>query len=60
VQIAARQDDLFGRRFYLGRDERGRTERIFTSLSLEVGRTYLFYPLTHPIRIRPLIFPYSG
>jgi serine/threonine protein kinase len=59
VQISARHDEVYGRRYYVGRDERGRTERIFTPLALEVGRTYLFYPLTHPIRIRPLIFPYG-
>jgi serine/threonine protein kinase len=57
VQIVSRQDDIYGRHFYLGRDDRGRSERVFTPLPLNVGRFYLFYPLTNPARINPLIFP---
>ncbi|MGB9177921.1 MAG: protein kinase [Pyrinomonadaceae bacterium] len=59
VQIISRQDDIYGRHFYLGRDDRGHSERIFTPLPLEVGKLYLFYPLTNPVRINPLIFPYE-
>jgi serine/threonine protein kinase len=60
VQIISRQDDVYGRHFYLGRDDRGRSERIFTPLPLDVGQLYLFYPLTNPVRINPLIFPYDN
>ena len=59
VQIVSRQDDIYGRHFYLGRDEHGRSERIFTPLPLNVGRLYLFFPLTNPARINPLIFPFE-
>ena len=59
VQIISRQDDIYGRHFYLGRDDRGHSERIFTPLPLDVGKLYLFYPLTNPVRINPLIFPYD-
>jgi serine/threonine protein kinase len=59
VQIVSRQDDIYGRHFYLGRDDRGRSERIFTPLPLNVGRLYLFFPLTNPARINPLIFPFE-
>jgi serine/threonine protein kinase len=59
VQIVSRQDDIYGRHFYLGRDDRGRSERIFTPLPLNVGRLYLFFPLTNPARINPLIFPFD-
>ncbi|MBI4872199.1 MAG: hypothetical protein HY814_11605 [Candidatus Riflebacteria bacterium] len=50
---------MYGRRFYLGRDDRNRCERIFTPLPLAVGNLYLFFPLTNPVRINPLIFPYD-
>src|ERR1051326_9212650 len=59
VQIMSRQDDVYGRHFYLGQDDRGRSERIFTPLPLEGGALYLFFPLTNPARINPLIFPYT-
>lgn len=59
VQIVSRQDDVYGRHFYLGRDGHGRSERIFTPLPLNVGRLYLFFPLTNPARINPLIFPFE-
>jgi hypothetical protein len=59
VQIVARQDDVYGRHFYLGRDDRDHPERIFTPLPLQVGQLYLFYPLTNPARVNPLIFPYE-
>ncbi|HEY0323651.1 MAG TPA: serine/threonine-protein kinase [Pyrinomonadaceae bacterium] len=59
VQIVSRQDDIYGRHFYLGRDDHGRSERIFTPLPLNVGRLYLFFPLTNPARINPLIFPFE-
>lgn len=59
VQVISRQDDVYGRHFYLGQDDRGRSERIFTPLPLEVGQLYLFFPLTNPARINPLIFPYG-
>lgn len=59
VQIVSRQDDIYGRHFYLGRDDHGRTERIFTPLPLNVGQLYLFFPLTNPARINPLIFPFE-
>lgn len=59
VQIISRQDDIYGRHFYLGRDDRGRSERIFTPLPLNVGQLYLFFPLTNPARINPLIFPFE-
>jgi serine/threonine protein kinase len=59
VQITSRQDDVYGRHFYFGQDDRGRSERIFTPLPLEVGQLYLFFPLTNPARINPLIFPYN-
>jgi hypothetical protein len=57
VQILSRQDDVYGRHFYLGRDDRGRSERIFTPLPVKVGQLYLFYALTNPVRIHPFIFP---
>ncbi|MEW6209233.1 MAG: protein kinase [Acidobacteriota bacterium] len=60
VQIVARQDDVYGRHFYTGQDDRGRSERIFTPLPLDVGQMYLFYPMTNPARINPLIFPYDS
>lgn len=60
VQIVSRQDDVYGRHFYTGQDDRGRSERIFTPLPLDVGQMYLFYPLTNPARINPLIFPYDA
>jgi hypothetical protein len=60
VQIISRQDDVYGRHFYVGRDDRGRSERIFTPLPLNVGQLYLFFPLTNPVRINPLIFPYDA
>ncbi|HEV7893309.1 MAG TPA: protein kinase [Pyrinomonadaceae bacterium] len=60
VQIVSRQDDIYGRHFYLGRDDRGRSERIFTPLPLNVGRLYLFFPLTNPARINPLIYPFDS
>jgi serine/threonine protein kinase len=60
VQIVSRQDDIYGRHFYLGRDDRGRSERIFTPLPLNVGRLYLFFPLTNPARINPLIYPFDA
>jgi len=60
VQIVSRQDDVYGRHFYTGQDDRGRSERIFTPLPLDVGQMYLFYPLTNPARINPLIFPYDS
>jgi hypothetical protein len=59
VQIVSRQDDIYGRHFYLGKDDRGHHERIFTPLPMEVGQLYLFYPLTNPARINPLIFRYE-
>jgi serine/threonine protein kinase len=59
VQIISRQDDVYGRHFYLGRDDRDHSERIFTPLPLSVGRLYLFYPLTNPVCINPLIYPYD-
>jgi hypothetical protein len=59
VQIISRQDDVYGRHFYFGQDDRGRSERIFTPLPLQVGELYLFFPLTNPARINPLIFPYN-
>jgi hypothetical protein len=59
VQIVSRQDDEYGRHYFLGRDDRGRVERVFTPLPLQVGALYLLYPLTNPARINPLIFPHS-
>ena len=56
VQIVNRHDDLHGRRFFLGRDERGNVERIFTPQLLEVGQVYLFYSLTSPACVEPLLF----
>jgi hypothetical protein len=60
VQIISRQDDIYGRHFYLGRDDHGRSERIFTPFPLNVGKLYLFFPLTNPARINPLIFPFES
>lgn len=60
LQVISRQDDIYGRRFYLGRDDRGHLERVFTPLPLSVGQLYLIYPLTNPVRINPLIFPYEA
>jgi serine/threonine protein kinase len=59
VQIISLQHDVFGRHFYYGQDDSGRTEKIFTPLPLELGEIYLFFPLTNPARINPLIFPYN-
>jgi hypothetical protein len=59
VQITSRQDDVYGRHYYFGQDDRGRSERIFTPLPLAVRELYMFFPLTNPARINPLIFPYS-
>ncbi len=57
VQITSREDDVYGRHFYMGRDDRNRSERIFTALPLDVGQVYLFFPVTNPARINPIIFP---
>ena len=56
VQVVSRHDDLHGRRFYLGRDEHGQVERIFTPQLLEVGQVYLCHALTSPGRVEPLLF----
>ncbi len=56
VQIVSRHDDLHGRRSFLARDERGHVERIFTPQLLEVGQAYLFYSLTSPACVDPLLF----
>ncbi len=56
VQVFSRHDDLYGRRFYLGRDEHGQVERIFTPQLLEVGQVYLYHALTAPGRVEPLLF----
>lgn len=59
VQIVSRIEDIHGRHSYVGRDDRDRTERIFTPLPLELGALYLFYGVTNPVRINPLLFPYA-
>ena len=59
VQITSLQHDVYGRHFYHGSDDRGRIEKIFTPLPLKLGEIYLFFPLTNPARIDPLIFPYE-
>lgn len=60
VQVISREDDVYGRHFYMGRDDRNRSERLFTPLPLEVGEVYLFFPVTNPARINPIIFPYKA
>ncbi len=59
IQIVSRQEDVYGRQSFTGQDDRGRSERLFTPLPLEVGQMYLFYPLTDTARINPLIFPFE-
>lgn len=59
VQIISIEHDVFGRHFYYGVDDKGRKEKIFHSLSLRLGEIYLFFPLTNPARIDPLIVPYE-
>jgi hypothetical protein len=59
VQIVSIEYDVFGRHFYYGLDDKGRREKIFHSLPLELGEIYLFFPLTNPARINPLIVPYE-
>lgn len=57
LQIIAFHTDVFGRHSYEGRDEKKRREKIYTTQSLRVGQIYLFYPLTNPACVNPLIFP---
>jgi hypothetical protein len=57
VQIQSKEIDCYGRQFYSGREDQGKVERIFTPLPLNVGECYLFYPLTNPARVHPLLFP---
>lgn len=59
VQITSLQNDIYGRHFYEGLDERGKKEKIFTTYGLHVGQLYWFVPLTNPARINPLIFPFD-
>lgn len=59
VQITSLQNDIFGRHFYEGRDEKGKREKIFTIHGLHVGQLYWFVPLTNPARINPLIIPFD-
>lgn len=59
VQITSLQNDVFGRHFYEGYDEKGKKEKIFTTFGLQVGQLYWFVPLTNPARINPLIFPFE-
>lgn len=59
VQIISSQTDIYGRHFYYGQDEVGHKEKIFTPLPLKLGEVYLFFPLTNPARINPLIFQYD-
>jgi hypothetical protein len=59
VQITSLQNDIYGRHFYEGHDERGKKEKIFTTYGLHVGQLYWFVPLTNPARINPLIFPFD-
>ena len=59
VQITSLQNDIFGRHFYEGYDEKGKKEKIFTTHGLHVGQLYWFVPLTNPARINPLIFPFD-
>lgn len=59
VQIVSIEYDVFGRHFYRAIDDRGRKEKIFHSLPLELGEIYLFFPLTNPARINPIIVPYE-
>ncbi len=59
VQITSLQNDIYGRHFYEGRDEKGKREKIFTTHGLHVGQLYWFVPLTNPVRINPLIFPFD-
>lgn len=57
LQIVSRHEDVWGRHAWLGRDEKDRTERIFTPVPLTIGAAYLMLPLTEPVRVNPLIFP---
>jgi len=59
VQIVSRMEDVHGRHSYIGRDDRDLTERIFTPLPLDLGTLYLFYGVTNPVRINPLLFRYA-
>lgn len=59
VQIISSEEDVYGRHFYYGQDDSGRKEKIFTPHPLGLGEIYLFFPLTNPARINPLIFPYE-
>lgn len=59
VQITSLQNDIYGRHFYEGYDEKGKKEKIFTTHGLHVGQLYWFVPLTNPARINPLIFPFD-
>jgi serine/threonine protein kinase len=59
VQITSLKNDIYGRHFYEGHDEKGKKEKIFTTYGLRVGQLYWFVPLTNPARINPIIFPFD-
>ena len=58
-RLTSLEHDVFGRHFYYGVDDKGRREKIFHSFPLQLGEIYLFFPLTNPARINPLIVPYE-
>ncbi len=59
LRIVGRQQDAYGRYSYLGHDDLGRLEKIYTSQQLSVGQSCLFHPLGRTVRINPLVFPFE-
>ena len=59
VQVISLQHDVYGRHCYLGQNERGLTERIFTPLPLKLGQMYLLFSSTNPACVNPFVYPFQ-
>ena len=51
-------EDKFGRQYVECRDDRGRTEHIYTNQDIDPARHYFMHPLTNPARIYPVLVAY--
>ena len=54
-----KQRDSYGRQFYMALGGTGQAERVFTPLPLDVVNYYSFYPITDPVRVHPILFPFD-